>query len=175
MSRASRFAAAVVMAGAVAAAGLPLGGGTPAAEGPSYNGGNCPGGMTCTHWCPGDPAIPGSQVLSWDWNVCHDSGHLGNSEGIVDVSTSTIYPWSGTPHQVAPPPLPMGPAPSLSPPPGMPFCSPRGSLIIIPPICDEIGYQLAAGIVEALGEYRSTREGARPRILQRKSVEGPVQ
>jgi hypothetical protein len=31
-------------------------------------------------------------------------------------------------------------APPLSPPPGMPFCSPRGSLIIIPPICDEIGY-----------------------------------
>ena len=144
MSRASRFAAAVVMAGAVAAAGLTLGAGTSAAEGPSYNGGNCPGGMTCTHWCPGDPAIPGSQVLSWDWNVCHD--WYWNSEGIVDVNTSTIYPWSGVPHQVAPPPPPMGPAPApLSPPPGMPFCSPRGSLIIIPPICDEIGYDWPPG------------------------------
>jgi hypothetical protein len=100
--------------------------------------------MTCTHWCPGDPAIPGSQVLTWDWNICHD--WYWNSEGIVDVSTSTIYPWSGVPHQVAPPPAPMGPAPApLSPPPGMPFCSPRGALIIIPPICDEIGYDWPPG------------------------------
>jgi hypothetical protein len=96
------------MAGAVAVTGLTVGAGTSTAEGPSYNGGNCPGGMTCTHWCPGDPAIPGGQVLSWDWNVCHD--WYWNSEGIVDVNTSTIYPWSGVPHQLAPPPAPMGPA-----------------------------------------------------------------
>jgi hypothetical protein len=144
MSRASRFAAAAVMAGAVAVAGLTVGAGTSTAEGPSYNGGNCPGGMTCTHWCPGDPAIPGSQVLSWEPNICHD--WYWNSEGIVDVSTSTIYPWSGVPHQVAPSPAPMGPAAApLSPPPGMPFCSPRGALFIIPPICDEIGYDWPPG------------------------------
>ena len=144
MSRVSRFAAAAVMAGVVAVSGLTSGTGSAAAEGPSYNGGNCPGGMTCTHWCPGDPAIPGSQVLSWDWNICHD--WYWNSEGIVDVNSSTIYPWSGVPHQVAPPPPPMGPAPApLSPPPGMPFCSPRGALIIIPPICDEIGYDWPPG------------------------------
>jgi len=144
MGRISRFAAAAVTAGAVAVTGLTLGAGTSTAEGPSYNGGNCPGGMTCTHWCPGDPAIPGGQVLSWDQNICHD--WYWNSEGIVDVNTSTVYPWSGAPHQIAPPPPPMGPAPApLSPPPGMPFCSPRGSLIIIPPICDEIGYDWPPG------------------------------
>ena len=82
-------------------------------------------------------------MLSWDWNICHD----WNSEGIVDVSTSTIYPWSGTPHQVAPPP-PVAPAPPPAPlPPGTPFCSPRGALIIIPPICDEIGVDLPPGSV----------------------------
>ena len=143
MSRVSRLATAAI-AGAAAVTGLTLGSGTATAEGPSYQGGNCPAGQTCTHWCPGDPAIPGSQVLSWDWNVCHD--WYWNSEGIVDVNSSTIYPWSGVPHQVAPPPPPMGPAPApLSPPPGMPFCSPRGSLIIIPPICDEIGYDWPPG------------------------------
>ncbi|MFY9920435.1 MAG: hypothetical protein WAL26_18880 [Mycobacterium sp.] len=84
-------------------------------------------------------------MLSWDWNICHD--WYWNSEGIVDVSTSTIYPWSGTPHQVAPPP-PVAPAPPPEPlPPGTPFCSPRGALIIIPPICDEIGVDLPPGSV----------------------------
>ena len=109
--------------------------------------------MTCTHWCPGDPAIPGSQVLSWDWNICHD--WYWNSEGIVDVNTMTIYPWSGAPHQVAPPPLRSAPAPDPLPP-GIPFCSPRGSLIIIPPICDEIGLT-AAWIAEALDVPRVSR------------------
>jgi hypothetical protein len=90
MSRFSQFATSVVVSGAVAITGLTLGAGISNAEGPSYQGGNCPSGMTCTHWCPGDPAIPGSQVLSWDWNICHD--WYWNSEGIVDVSTSTIYP-----------------------------------------------------------------------------------
>jgi hypothetical protein len=101
--------------------------------------------LTCTHWCPGDPAIPGGQVLSWDQNACHD--WYWNSYGIVDVSTSTLYPWRGAPQQVAPPP-PLPPAPPAAPlPPGTPFCSPRGALIIIPPICDEIGVDLPAGSV----------------------------
>ena len=93
MNRLSRFATAVVVAG-----GLSLAGGmaTAHADGPSYQGGNCPGSMTCTHWCPGDPLIPGSQVLSWDWNICHD--WFWNSEGIVDVEANMAYPWHGVPH-----------------------------------------------------------------------------
>jgi hypothetical protein len=138
MNRLSRIATTV----AVAAAGMALSAGTSMAEGPSYQGGNCPAGMTCTHWCPGDPAIPGSQVLSWDWNVCHD--WYWTSEGIIDVTTNTIYPWSGVPHPAALPP-PLAPAPP--PPPPHPFCTPRGALIIIPPICDEIGVDLPPGSV----------------------------
>jgi hypothetical protein len=138
MNRVSRFAMTLLAAGGVGLAGLA----SPAADaeiGPSYQGGNCPPGLTCTHWCPGDPVPPGSQVVSWDWNVCHD--WYWNSEGIVDVTTNMMYPWSGVPHPAAPPPV-FAPAPPPPPPPPgpRPFCSPRGSLIIIPPICDEIGY-----------------------------------
>ncbi|EHB57853.1 hypothetical protein MycrhDRAFT_0288 [Mycolicibacterium rhodesiae JS60] len=142
-NRKRTIAAALMSAGiAIVSGGLALGGWTSATAhaqtGPSYQGGNCPPGLTCTHWCPGDPAIPGSQVLSWDWNVCHD--WYWNSEGIVDVTTNMIYPWRGAPHQAAPPPQ-FSPAPPPPPPAGpRPFCTPRGALIIIPPICDEIGY-----------------------------------
>ena len=138
MSRISRFATTVVVSGALGLAGLAMSAGTATAQGPSYQGGNCPIGVTCTHWCPGDPAIPGSQVLSWDPSVCHD--WYWNSEGIVDVTTSIIYPWSGAPHPTEPPPPLVAPPPPPPPPGPRPFCSPRGSLIIIPPICDEIGY-----------------------------------
>ncbi len=145
MNPISRCAASLVIAGGVGLAGALLGSAAATAEGPSYQGGNCPPGMTCTHWCPGDSAIPGSQVLSWDLNACHD--WYWNSEGIVDVTTNTIYPWSGTPRPAAPSPVfkPAPPPPPL--PPGTPFCSPRGSLIIIPPICDEIGVDMPPGSV----------------------------
>jgi hypothetical protein len=88
MNRISRFAMTVLVSG-----GLGLAAGTAQADpfsGPSYNGGNCPGGNTCTHWCPGDPLIPGSQVISWDWNICHD--WYWNSEGVIDVNSNMIYP-----------------------------------------------------------------------------------
>ncbi|TDO15039.1 hypothetical protein EV580_3180 [Mycobacterium sp. BK086] len=98
MTKISRLTGSAVLAGALTLAGWTLGAGAAQAEGPSYQGGNCPQGLTCTHWCPGDPAIPGSQVLSWDWNVCHD--WFWNSYGIVDVNSSTLYPWRGAPLQV---------------------------------------------------------------------------
>lgn len=136
----------LVVAGGVGLAGLVTG--TAAAQGPSYQGGNCPPGVTCTHWFPGEPAPPGGQVLSWDWNVPHD--WYWNSEGIVDVTTNTIYPWQGVPHLAPPPPAPVGPPPPplQGPPPGSPFCSPRGALIIIPPICDEIGIDWPPGSLQ---------------------------
>jgi hypothetical protein len=95
-------------AAAVVAGGLGLAGATAQAEpgwGPSYSGGNCPAGMTCTHWCPGDPAIPGSEfgILTWDWNVCHD--WYWNSNGIVDVETMMLYPWHGPAHVIPRPGL----------------------------------------------------------------------
>jgi hypothetical protein len=97
MNRFSRFATAVVVSGGISLAGLCTA--TAQADpfsGPSYQGGNCPGSVTCTHWCPGDPLIPGSQVITWDWNVCHD--WFWNSEGVVDVEANVIYPWRGNPH-----------------------------------------------------------------------------
>jgi hypothetical protein len=145
LNRLTRFVTAAAVSGGVALTGFAVSAGTSAAQGPSYQGGNCPVGQTCTHWCPGDPAIPGGQVLTWDRSVCHD--WYWNSEGIVDVTTWTIYPWSGAPHPATPPP-PLYPAPPPPPlPPGTPFCSPRGSLIIIPPICDEIGVDMPPGSV----------------------------
>jgi hypothetical protein len=142
----SRLVTAVTVTGGMTLAGMGLAATAPA-QGPSYQGGNCPPGITCTHWFPGDPTPPGGQVLSWDWDVPHD--WYWNSEGIVDVSTNIIYPWSGAPHPVGPPPPPVGPPPPppAGPPPGSPFCSPRGALIIIPPICDEIGVDWPPGSV----------------------------
>ena len=147
MVRLSRLATVTVSA-AMALAGLASGPGTAVAQGPSYQGGNCPPGMTCTHWCPGNAVPPGSQVVRWDWNLCHD--WYWNSEGIVDVGTNTMFPWSGTPHPAAPPPPVVAGPPQapLQKPPGTPFCSPRGALIIIPPICDEIGVDWPPGSVQ---------------------------
>jgi hypothetical protein len=114
MNRTSRFATTVVVSGSLGLAGLGLGLGTAQADpswGPSYGGGNCPPGIgTCTHWCPGDPPIPGSEfgVISWDWNICHD--WYWNSEGTVDIASNTIYPWRGVPHEAPPPPAPPRPA-----------------------------------------------------------------
>jgi hypothetical protein len=145
LKRISRLATAAALSGGVSLAGLGLAATAPA-QGPSYQGGNCPPGVTCTHWLPGEPSPPGGQVLSWDPGVPHD--WYWNSEGIVDVSTNIIYPWQGAPHPAAPPPqLGPPPPPPAGPPPGTPFCSPRGALIIIPPICDEIGVDWPPGSV----------------------------
>jgi hypothetical protein len=126
MNRISRFAMTAVVSGGLSLAGFALAAGTAGAQGPSYQGGNCPPGITCTHWCPGDPLIPGSQVITWDWNVCHD--WYWNSEGVVDVASNIIYPWQGVPHQAAPPPpLPAGPPPPPAPRP--PHCPPWNVII----------------------------------------------
>jgi hypothetical protein len=78
MNLIARMATTVIVSGGVGLAGLTLAAGTAQADpawGPSYAGGNCPAGVgSCTHWCPGDPAIPGSEfgMLSWDPDICHD-------------------------------------------------------------------------------------------------------
>ena len=121
MKRIARMATTIIVSGGVGLAGLTLATGTAQADnpfwGPSYSGGNCPPGVgTCTHWCPGDPPIPGSEfgAISWDWNICHD--WYRNSEGTVDIATNTVYPWHGVPHEAAPPPPPpQGPPPAPAP------------------------------------------------------------
>jgi hypothetical protein len=76
MNRMTRCAMTVAVTGGLGLAGLGPTTGTAQADpfwGPSYSDGNCPPGVgTCTHWCPGDPLIPGSQVITWDWDICHD-------------------------------------------------------------------------------------------------------
>ena len=117
MNRIARLATTVVVSGGLSLAGLGLATGTAQADpfwGPSYERGNCPGGVTCTHWCPGDPLIPGSQVITWDWNICHD--WYWNSEGTVDVASNIVYPWQGVPHEATPPPPPPVGPPPPSPP-----------------------------------------------------------
>ncbi|WP_197748305.1 hypothetical protein [Mycolicibacterium sediminis] len=103
-----RWTTAAMVAMAVGSAGIGLGASAQAQPGPSYQGGNCPPGLTCTHWCPGDPLLPGHQVVSWDWGVCHD--WYWNSYGVVDVVANVINPWRGAPQQAPPPPTFGGPS-----------------------------------------------------------------
>ena len=139
MDRISRFAATVLISGGLGLAGLGLATGAAQADnpfwGPSYGGGNCPPGVgTCTHWCPGDPPIPGSEfgAISWDWNICHD--WYWNSEGTVDIASNTVYPWHGVPHEAAPqPPPPQGPPPALPPRPA--HCPPFNVPFFAPSEC----------------------------------------
>jgi hypothetical protein len=76
------------------------------------------------------PLIPGSHVIKWDWNICHD--WYWNSEGVVDIASNTIYPWHGVPHQAPPPP----PPPSGQPPlPPRPAHCPPWNVIVGPSEC----------------------------------------
>jgi len=61
MNRISRFATTLVVATGLSVGAMALATGPAQAQGPSYEGGNCPPGVTCTHWFPGDPPLPGSQ------------------------------------------------------------------------------------------------------------------
>ncbi|SEQ74833.1 hypothetical protein SAMN04488583_3412 [Mycobacterium sp. 88mf] len=135
MGPVSRLAVVMAASGSLALSGLGLGAGAihaDPASGPSYEGGNCPGGLTCTHWCPGDPPIPGSQVITWDADICHD--WYWNSEGVVDIASNTIYPWHGVPHEAPPPPV-LGPRQPPPPPQPLPVDCPPWSPILAPSRC----------------------------------------
>lgn len=91
------------------------------------------------NWCPGQ-GIP-FRGMQWDMNVCHTWYEVPFGQGnvrMVDVHGNPLDSFisADIPAPVfnAPPPPP--------PPPPHPFCTPRGSLFIIPPICDEIGVHL---------------------------------
>lgn len=89
-------------------------------------------------WCPGDampndPPRPDGQ-LNWDMSVCHTYYYAWD----VFTHSAANY-WEGP--NLFPTPIP----PPPGPPPGTPFRSPRGALIIIPPICDEIGVDWPPG------------------------------
>ena len=76
--------------------------------------------------------LPPRLVLELRW---HRRRHQQHHVPVVRHTSSRGAPGVA----LAPPPAQL--------PPGTPFGSPRGSLIIIPPICDEIGVDLLPGSV----------------------------
>ncbi len=137
MSRLSRLATLNVACGVLAAAGLTLG-----AQAAQAN----PNQQPPNNWCPGQ-ALPFHNI-QWDMNVCHTWYYVPPGTGnvrMVDVAGNPLGSFisadiAAPVYAPAPPPAPL--------PPGTPFCSPRGSLIIIPPICDEIGVDMPPGSVK---------------------------
>ena len=98
-------------------------------------------------WCPGRMGPMGFENVQWDPNVCHVWYTVPSGTGKVMVLDR-----DGNPMNVGI--LADVPAPTLTPPPPPPphpFCSPRGALIIIPPICDTIGVDIPPGSV---GRYQ---------------------
>ncbi|HXO52625.1 MAG TPA: hypothetical protein VN888_16735 [Mycobacterium sp.] len=136
MNGMSRLSTIVVAAGTVLAAGLALDGGAAQAD---------PFPAQPHSWCPGQ-ALPFSNI-QWDVGACHTWYTVPFGQGnvrMVDLkgnARDSFISADGPAPMLTPPP----PPPPL--PPGTPFCSPRGALIIIPPICDEIGVDLPPGSV----------------------------
>jgi hypothetical protein len=123
-----KFIAGSLLSGSVAIAGLGLGTGTALAA---------PFAAQPNDWCPGE-ALPFNNI-QWDMGVCHTWYTVPFGQGnvrMVDLQGNPLDSFIS-----ADIPAPMLTPPPQPPPPGpRPFCSPRGALIIIPPICDEIGY-----------------------------------
>jgi hypothetical protein len=87
-------------------------------------------------WCPGQGLpFPGIQ---WDMGVCHTWYMVPVGSGNVRMATPAGKAVNSFVSADIPPPM-LTPPPPQPPPPPHPFCTPRGGLIIIPPICDEIG------------------------------------
>lgn len=129
----SRLATAVAVSGGLALAGLGLG--SAAAQTPEVG----------HDWCPGQ-ALPFSNI-QWDMNVCHTWYTVPFGQGNVRMVDLQGNPLDSFILADAPAPVFAPPPPPAPLPPGTPFCSPRGSLFIIGPICDEIGVDLPPGSV----------------------------
>lgn len=136
MNRVSRWATTVAVSGAIAATGLAV------ATAPAQAGPNQAVGYS---WCPNQKVPPFPQIR-WDMTVCHTYYVVPSGTGnvaMVDLQGRPMdsFVSADIPAPVfAPPPPPRPLAPH-------PFCTPRGALIIIPPICDEIGVDLPPGSV----------------------------
>ena len=134
MTRISRYAAAAAVAGA-AMVGLTMGTGTAQAVPEQGN-----------SWCPGQ-ALPFDNIR-WDMNVCHTWYMVPPGTGNVTMVDLKGNPLDSFIYAGDPPPVLTPPPPPPGKPPGTPFCSPRGALIIIPPICDEIGVDWPPGSLQ---------------------------
>jgi hypothetical protein len=113
-----------LLAGSVAVSGVGLTTGTAQAD---------PFAAQPHTWCPGQ-GLP-FRGIEWDMGVCHTWYVVPVGQGNVRFAGSTdgSFVSADIPAPIFTPPPPPPPAPPH------PFCTPRGGLIIIPPICDEIG------------------------------------
>lgn len=134
MKKVTRLAATALAAGAVAAAGLALDTATAQAD---------PFTAQPNSWCPGQ-ALPFSNI-QWDMSVCHTWYTVPFGKGNVRMVDLQGNPLDSFIFADGPAPVLTPPPPPPQKPPGTPFCSPRGALIIIPPICDEIGVDWPPG------------------------------
>lgn len=128
--------ATVVLTGTVAVAALALGTGTAQAD---------PFAAQPHSWCPGK-ALPFNNI-QWNMGVCHTWYTVPFGQGNVRMVDLRGNPLDSFISADIPAPMLTPPPPPPPLPPGTPFCSPRGALIIIPPICDEIGVDLPRGSV----------------------------
>ena len=87
-------------------------------------------------WCPGQ-GLP-FRNIRWDMGVCHTWYEVPIGQGNVRMNDVQGNPLASFVSADIPAPI-FTPPPPPPPPPPHPFCTPRGGLIIIPPICDEIG------------------------------------
>lgn len=128
MNRISRSARTIVAAAALATAGAALAGSAAQAD---------PFPAQPHNWCPGE-TLPFNNIR-WDMSVCHTWYIVPSGQGnvrMVDLRGNSIDSFISD----GPAPILTPPPPPPTPPGPRPFCTPRGGLIIIPPICDEIGY-----------------------------------
>jgi hypothetical protein len=86
-------------------------------------------------WCPGQ-GLP-DRGVEWNMAVCHTWYIVPVGQGNVRIAGTTAgsYMLADVPAPVFNPPPPPPPKPE----PPHPFCTPRGGLFIVGPICDEIG------------------------------------
>jgi hypothetical protein len=142
INRTARRATTVAVSGAAATASLAaLALGSGVAHADPYN----PNAAPAHTWCPGQ-ALPFNNIR-WNNGACHTWYIVPFGTGnvrMVDLKGNALDSFiaADIPAPIFPPAPPPPPLP-----PGTPFCSPRGSLIIIPPICDEIGVDLPPGSV----------------------------
>lgn len=87
-------------------------------------------------WCPGQ-ALPFGNI-QWNMSVCHTWYEVPFGQGNVRMVDVHGQPLESFISADIPAPM-LTPPPPPPPKPPHPFCTPRGSLFIIPPICDAIG------------------------------------
>jgi hypothetical protein len=115
-----------LLAGGIAVAGLACG--TAQAE---------PFAAQPHSWCPGQGLPFGN--IQWNMGVCHTWYEVPFGQGNVRMVDVHGQPLESFISADIPAPMLTPPPPPPPPKPPHPFCTPRGALFIIPPICDEIG------------------------------------